>query len=146
MSLHVCLSIICLVTSVGSSYEIWSTVWTELSCFGSVPFCCWYERQVMDLFYWWVRAYTFTLDPPKIRQRHFNNQDACPWSYLYKCILAFNQDIAPIRIYILTGDETQEMERSFHGSISGFALSAEYFACMFEGKIQLMQVYYCITK
>ena len=42
--------------------------------------------------------------------------------------------------FLLTGDETQEMERSFHGSISGFALSAEYFACMFEGKIQLMQV------
>jgi len=49
-------------------------------------------------------------------------------------------------VFLLTGDETQEMERSFYGSISGFALSAEYFACMFEGKIQLMQVKYKICK
>jgi len=39
---------------VGSSNEVWSTVWTQFPCFGSIPFCCWHERQVMDLFCWWV--------------------------------------------------------------------------------------------
>ena len=38
------------------------------------------------------------------------------------------------------GDETHEVERSFLGSITGFSLNGEYFACLFGGKLHLMQV------
>ena len=48
---------------------------------------------------------------------------------------------ASVWCYVCTvGDETHEVERSFLGSITGFSLNGEYFACLFGGKLHLMQV------